>query len=39
MSGAALVVSLLTALLVWRRGRPVRHLATEPTRTREDARV
>jgi periplasmic copper chaperone A len=39
MSGAALVVSLVTALLVWRRGRPVHHLETEPTRTREDARV
>jgi uncharacterized protein YcnI len=39
MSGAALVVSLLTALLVWRRGRPTRHPEADSTRKLEDAHV
>jgi uncharacterized protein YcnI len=39
MSGAALVVSLLTALLVWRRGRPAHLDGADSTRTVEDARI
>jgi uncharacterized protein YcnI len=39
MSGAALVVSLLTALLVWRRGRPVDHARDSAPRTLEGTRV
>ena len=38
MSGAALVVSLLTALLVWRRGRPAHGVASGTSRELEDAR-
>ena len=39
MSGAALVVSLLTALLVWRRGRPVDHAQDSSPRTLEGTRT
>jgi periplasmic copper chaperone A len=39
MSGTALVVSLLTALLVWRRGRPADPVRSGSSRTLEDARV
>jgi len=39
MSGAALVVSLLTALLVWRRGRPVDRGQDSSSRTLEGTRI
>jgi periplasmic copper chaperone A len=39
MSGAALVVSLLTALLVWRRGRPVDRAQDSSPRTLEGTRT
>ena len=39
MSGAALVVSLLTALLVWRRGRPVDRAQDSSPRTLESTRT
>jgi len=39
MSGAALVVSLLTALLVWRRGRPVDRAQDSPPHTLESTRT
>ncbi len=39
MSGAALVVSLLTALLVWRRGRPVDRAQGSSPRTLEGTRT
>ena len=39
LSGAALVVSLLTALLVWRRGRPVAAAEAPAQRTAENAKV
>jgi uncharacterized protein len=39
MSGAALVVSLLTALLVWRRGRPAHRVESSSSRELEDARL
>ena len=38
LSGAALAVSLLTALFVWRRGRPVRQAEPKPSRTLQDAK-
>jgi uncharacterized protein YcnI len=38
MSGAALVVSLLTALLVWRRGRPAHGVESGSLRELDDAR-
>jgi uncharacterized protein YcnI len=38
MSGAALVVSLLTALLVWRRGRPAPSAGSGSSREVQDAR-
>jgi periplasmic copper chaperone A len=39
LSGAALLVSLLTALLVWRRGRPVKQAQDASPRTFEGTRV
>ena len=39
MSGVALVVSLLTALLVWRRGRPVDRAQDSSARTLEGTRI
>jgi uncharacterized protein len=39
MSGAALVVSLLTALLVWRRGRTPQAVDSGSSRELEDART
>lgn len=39
LSGAALVVSLLTALLVWRRGRPVERVRAGSSPALEDTRI